>query len=54
MSDDTGLLEHALARCRAEGMTVAQIETLEQNAIGRRLFRRTTRKDQRTANQQAR
>jgi ribosomal protein S18 acetylase RimI-like enzyme len=32
------LLEHALARCRAEGMTVAQIETLEQNAIGRHLF----------------
>jgi len=32
------LLEHALGRFRAEGMTIAQIETLEQNAIGRHLF----------------
>ena len=32
------LLEHALDRFRAEGMTIAQIETLEQNAIGRHLF----------------
>jgi ribosomal protein S18 acetylase RimI-like enzyme len=32
------LLEHALARFRAEGMALAQIETLEQNAIGRHLF----------------
>jgi ribosomal protein S18 acetylase RimI-like enzyme len=32
------LLEHALSRCRAEGMTVAKIETLEQNAIGRHLY----------------
>jgi ribosomal protein S18 acetylase RimI-like enzyme len=32
------LLLHALERFRAEGMTVAQIETLEQNAIGRQLF----------------
>jgi ribosomal protein S18 acetylase RimI-like enzyme len=32
------LLEHALARCRAEGMTVAKIETLEQNAVGRHLY----------------
>jgi ribosomal protein S18 acetylase RimI-like enzyme len=32
------LLEHALARFCAEGMTIAQIETLEQNAIGRHLF----------------
>ena len=32
------LLDHALDRCRAEGMTVVQIETLEQNAIGRHLF----------------
>lgn len=32
------LLEHALARFRAEGMTVARIETLEQNPIGRHLY----------------
>jgi ribosomal protein S18 acetylase RimI-like enzyme len=32
------LLEHALARFRAEGMTIAQIETLEQNAIGCHLY----------------
>jgi ribosomal protein S18 acetylase RimI-like enzyme len=32
------LLEHALARFRAEGMTVAKIETLEQNPIGRYLY----------------
>jgi ribosomal protein S18 acetylase RimI-like enzyme len=32
------LLQHALDRFRAEGMTIAQIETLEQNAIGRGLF----------------
>jgi ribosomal protein S18 acetylase RimI-like enzyme len=32
------LLEHALERFRAEGMTIAQIETLEQNAIGLHLF----------------
>jgi ribosomal protein S18 acetylase RimI-like enzyme len=32
------LLEHALARFRAEGMTIAQIETIEQNAIGCHLY----------------
>lgn len=32
------LIEHALARFRAEGMTVARIETLEQNPIGRHLY----------------
>ncbi len=32
------LLEHALARLRDGGMTVAKIETLEQNAIGRHLY----------------
>jgi ribosomal protein S18 acetylase RimI-like enzyme len=32
------LLEHALMRFRAEGMTVARIETLEQNPIGRHLY----------------
>jgi ribosomal protein S18 acetylase RimI-like enzyme len=32
------LLEHALARFRAEGMTVAKIETLEQNPVGRYLY----------------
>ncbi len=32
------LLQHALARFRAEGMTVAKIETLEQNSIGRHLY----------------
>jgi ribosomal protein S18 acetylase RimI-like enzyme len=32
------LLEHALCTFRAAGMTVAKIETLEQNAIGSRLY----------------
>jgi ribosomal protein S18 acetylase RimI-like enzyme len=32
------LIEHALERFRAEGMTVARIETLEQNPIGRHLY----------------
>ena len=32
------LIEHALDRFRAEGMTVARIETLEQNPIGRQLY----------------
>ena len=32
------LIEHALDRFRAAGMTVARIETLDQNAIGRRLY----------------
>jgi ribosomal protein S18 acetylase RimI-like enzyme len=32
------LLEHALAHFRAAGMTVAKIETLEQNPIGRHLY----------------
>jgi ribosomal protein S18 acetylase RimI-like enzyme len=32
------LIEHALDRFRAAGMTVARIETLEQNAIGRQLY----------------
>jgi len=32
------LLEHALDRFRAAGMTVAKIETLEQNPIGRHLY----------------
>jgi ribosomal protein S18 acetylase RimI-like enzyme len=32
------LIEHALSRFRAEGMTVARIETLEQNSIGRQLY----------------
>ncbi len=32
------LLEHALARFRSAGMTVAKIETLEQNSIGRHLY----------------
>lgn len=32
------LLEHALARFRAAGMTVAKIETLEQNPVGRHLY----------------
>jgi ribosomal protein S18 acetylase RimI-like enzyme len=32
------LIEHALAHFRAAGMTVARIETLEQNAIGRHLY----------------
>jgi ribosomal protein S18 acetylase RimI-like enzyme len=32
------LVEHALGRFRAAGMTVAKIETLEQNPIGRHLY----------------
>ena len=32
------LIEHALDRFRAGGMTVAKIETLEQNEIGRHLY----------------
>jgi len=32
------LLEHAIERFRQEGMTVARIETLEQNPIGRHLY----------------
>jgi ribosomal protein S18 acetylase RimI-like enzyme len=32
------LIEHALAHFRAAGMTVAKIETLEQNAVGRHLY----------------
>jgi ribosomal protein S18 acetylase RimI-like enzyme len=32
------LIEHALAHFRASGMSVAKIETLEQNAIGRHLY----------------
>ena len=32
------LIEHALDHFRAAGMTVAKIETLEQNAIGRHLY----------------
>ena len=32
------LLEHALDHFRAAGMTVAKIETLEQNPIGRHLY----------------
>jgi ribosomal protein S18 acetylase RimI-like enzyme len=32
------LLEHALVHFRAAGMTVAKIETLEQNAVGRHLY----------------
>jgi ribosomal protein S18 acetylase RimI-like enzyme len=32
------LIEHALDRFRAAGMTVAKIETLEQNAVGRHLY----------------
>ena len=32
------LIEHALAHFRAAGMTVAKIETLEQNPIGRHLY----------------
>ncbi len=32
------LIEHALSHFRAAGMTVAKIETLEQNAIGRHLY----------------
>jgi ribosomal protein S18 acetylase RimI-like enzyme len=32
------LIEHALDRFRAAGMTVAKIETLEQNEIGKHLY----------------
>jgi ribosomal protein S18 acetylase RimI-like enzyme len=32
------LIEHALSHFRATGMTIAKIETLEQNAIGRHLY----------------
>src|SRR5262245_45678408 len=32
------LIEHALEHFRAAGMTVAKIETLEQNSIGRHLY----------------
>jgi ribosomal protein S18 acetylase RimI-like enzyme len=32
------LLDHALAHFRAAGMTVAKIETLEQNPVGRHLY----------------
>jgi ribosomal protein S18 acetylase RimI-like enzyme len=32
------LIEHALAHFRAAGMTIAKIETLEQNPIGRHLY----------------
>ena len=32
------LIEHALSHFRAAGMTIAKIETLEQNAIGRHLY----------------
>jgi ribosomal protein S18 acetylase RimI-like enzyme len=32
------LIEHALSHFRAAAMTVARIETLEQNAIGQRLY----------------
>jgi ribosomal protein S18 acetylase RimI-like enzyme len=32
------LLEHALAHFHKAGMTVAKIETLEQNAVGRHLY----------------
>jgi ribosomal protein S18 acetylase RimI-like enzyme len=32
------LIEHALAHFRTAGMTVAKIETLEQNKIGRHLY----------------
>lgn len=32
------LIEHALDRFRAAGMTLARIETLEQNPIGRQLY----------------
>jgi ribosomal protein S18 acetylase RimI-like enzyme len=32
------LIEHALDRFRAAGMTVGRIETLEQNSIGRQLY----------------
>ena len=32
------LIEHALAHFRSSGMTIAKIETLEQNAAGRHLY----------------
>jgi len=32
------LIEHALTQFRAAGMTIAKIETLEQNAVGRHLY----------------
>jgi GNAT superfamily N-acetyltransferase len=32
------LLEHALQRLREEGMTIAKIETLEHNPVGRYLY----------------
>lgn len=32
------LLEHAISRFKTEGMTVAKIETLEQNPVGRHLY----------------
>jgi ribosomal protein S18 acetylase RimI-like enzyme len=32
------LIEHALDHFRAHGMTVARIETLEQNPVGRHLY----------------
>jgi GNAT superfamily N-acetyltransferase len=32
------LIEHALQQFRSSGMTIAKIETLEQNAIGRHLY----------------
>jgi ribosomal protein S18 acetylase RimI-like enzyme len=32
------LVEHALAHFHAAGMTIAKIETLEQNAVGRHLY----------------
>ena len=32
------LIEHALAHFRVAGMSVAKIETLEQNAVGRHLY----------------
>ncbi|WP_158633588.1 GNAT family N-acetyltransferase [Tautonia sociabilis] len=32
------LLEHAVARFKERGMTVARIETLEQNPVGRHLY----------------
>ena len=32
------LIEHALARFRSHGLSHARIETLEQNAIGQRMF----------------
>ena len=32
------MIEHALAHFRAAGMTIAKIETLEQNEVGRHLY----------------